>query len=226
MKRFLLILITAMLCCTVLIFIQCSHSNNITPTVEPTVVFYATSTPTAVPTSLPTYTPIPSITNTVAFVSSPDCNDISRQPLPKTDVLLTDNIVSVSIVAELALTSKNRQQGLMCRATLPNHTGMLFVFDKPYKGGFWMFNTYIPLDILYISDNGNVIGYASMSPCRRKENESDSIWSSRCSKESVNYRPNGEYIAALEIPQGWLDELGFEISNINVSWNYENSAQE
>ena len=68
---------------------------------------------------------------------------------------------------EVADTDKKRQQGLMFREILPKGSGMLFVFEEPAKYGFWMKNTYIPLDILWIDTNKKIVFIKRNSqPCR------------------------------------------------------------
>ena len=58
---------------------------------------------------------------------------------------------------ELAVTSKARQQGLMHRRELPRNVGMLFIFPSLGPQSFWMKDTLIPLDILFLEANGRVV---------------------------------------------------------------------
>lgn len=58
---------------------------------------------------------------------------------------------------EIADTPIERQTGLMYRTNLPINTGMLFIFDKPEIHSFWMKNTLIPLDIIWISEDNKII---------------------------------------------------------------------
>jgi hypothetical protein len=59
---------------------------------------------------------------------------------------------------ELAKTPAERSRGLMHRERLADDTGMLFLFDRPAVQSFWMKNTLIPLDMIFIADDLKVVG--------------------------------------------------------------------
>ena len=65
---------------------------------------------------------------------------------------------------ELAATDKTRQHGLMHRHSLPADRGMLFVFPDEAPRSFWMRNTVIPLDIVYLDKHGKVVSISQMKP--------------------------------------------------------------
>jgi len=68
---------------------------------------------------------------------------------------------------ELALTPEEQAQGLMYRENLPDRTGMIFVFDQAGDHHFWMKNTMIPLDMIWMDESGKVIFVsANTPPCK------------------------------------------------------------
>jgi uncharacterized protein len=86
---------------------------------------------------------------------------------------------------ELALTSAQRQRGLMFRRKAPKD-GMLFVFSTPTTGGFWMKNTLVPLTIVFFDSRGKRVRKLQMTPCR----------TASCQV----YDPGRTYRFALELP--------------------------
>ncbi|MFH1691209.1 MAG: DUF192 domain-containing protein [Candidatus Omnitrophota bacterium] len=58
---------------------------------------------------------------------------------------------------ELASTPQERSQGLMFRHFLPQDRGMLFIFEEDDYWAFWMKNTYVPLDMIWLDANRQVV---------------------------------------------------------------------
>jgi uncharacterized protein len=75
--------------------------------------------------------------------------------------------VLLSVDAELATTPESRRRGLMERSTMPVDAGMLFIFEAAQPLSFWMFNTWIPLDIIFADAERRITTiHASVPPCR------------------------------------------------------------
>ncbi|MCH8003072.1 MAG: DUF192 domain-containing protein [Nanoarchaeota archaeon] len=85
----------------------------------------------------------------------------------KQSVVLVDNGVGNIIVnVEIADSLEERSSGLMFREFLDENSGMLFVFDDEDYYSFWMKNTLIPLDIIFISENLEIVDIIYAEPCR------------------------------------------------------------
>ena len=93
------------------------------------------------------------------------------------------------IDTQLATTPAQRQIGLMHRKEMPQHEGMLFVFEQPAVQCFWMKNTLIPLTAAFVADDGAIVNLADMKPLDE---------SSHCSAKPVRY--------VLEMNQGWFEQ--------------------
>jgi len=61
---------------------------------------------------------------------------------------------------ELAVTPEEQAKGLMFRRELPEKQGMLFDFHREQPTSFWMKNTYIPLDMIFIRADGRILRIA------------------------------------------------------------------
>jgi len=68
-------------------------------------------------------------------------------------------------MVELARTPAEQEQGLMYRESMEEKNGMLFVFSKSDIYNFWMKNTLIPLDMIWIDDQFKVVKIMTAQPC-------------------------------------------------------------
>lgn len=80
----------------------------------------------------------------------------SARPGNKSVKKIASNTVTIknhTFIVELAQNSKDQQIGLSGRLTLPSDRGMLFLFGSDDYYDFWMKNTKLPLDIIFIKDD-------------------------------------------------------------------------
>jgi len=77
---------------------------------------------------------------------------------------------NLNIKVELAQSIAQQAKGLMYREKLDENAGMLFVFSNEAKRTFWMKNTYISLDLIYISQDKKIIEIkGNLEPCREND---------------------------------------------------------
>ena len=125
----------------------------------------------------------------LAVLSS--CSGLEK--FEKREIIIEGRGGKVILIAEIAGTQAQQQQGLMYRKELKDGEGMLFVYDKDEAFSFWMKNTLIPLSIAFITSDGRILEIYDMEPGNLSP-----VRSSR----SVRY--------ALEVPQGWFGRAGIE----------------
>ena len=70
---------------------------------------------------------------------------------------IKSNGVSSRFTVEIADNIDERALGLMNRESMPQFTGMLFIYDRPQQVSFWMKDTLIPLDMIFIGPSGVVL---------------------------------------------------------------------
>lgn len=95
------------------------------------------------------------------------------------------------IQAEVANTMASRATGLMLRKSMPQGSGMVFIFDESATHCMWMKNTLIPLSVAFIDERGEIANIADMQP----QDET-----THCASRPVRF--------ALEMNQGWFRKRG------------------
>lgn len=110
------------------------------------------------------------------------------------DTKVRFQINDIELYVEYADTFEERQLGLMFRRQICAQCGMLFKFDHPRIAGIWMKNTYIPLDLAYITQEGEIVDIQALTPHDLRSVKSPT-----------------EVLYALEMNQGW-----FKKNNIKV----------
>jgi uncharacterized membrane protein (UPF0127 family) len=88
--------------------------------------------------------------------ANPGCRREAKQP-PEV-ILENAQGRAVRVRVEVAASPREREQGLMHRRHLDPDAGMLFVYPFDSVQSFWMKNTYIPLDLLFIGNNRRIMG--------------------------------------------------------------------
>ena len=124
------------------------------------------------------------VTLTAAAGAAPVCDP------DQIEILASPGSRTFSI--EIADDPDEQARGLMFRPALPADAGMLFVYDRPRPANFWMRNTMIPLDMIFIDDTGRVESIAE-----RTDPYSERVSSSE-----------GDVRAVLEINGGLSRALG------------------
>lgn len=79
-------------------------------------------------------------------------------------VLEPEDAEPVTVDVEVAATEALRRRGLMYRRSMPRNAGMLFVFEEPEVQSFWMINTYLRLDMIFIGQDRRVVGVVQNAP--------------------------------------------------------------
>jgi uncharacterized protein len=79
-------------------------------------------------------------------------------------VLFTDAPGSPRLSVELARTEPEKERGLMFRTKMPDDQGMLFSWNNEEPRTFWMHNTCIPLDMMFIARDGTITGILEQVP--------------------------------------------------------------
>lgn len=108
-----------------------------------------------------------------------------------TTIVLKTETGDHSFDIEVMTTFQERARGLMFRRSLPENSGMLFLYDRPEPAGMWMKNTFIPLDMVFIAPGGTV---------HRIEKNTEPF-----STETIS--SDGSIIAVLELNAGAADRI-------------------
>jgi uncharacterized membrane protein (UPF0127 family) len=102
---------------------------------------------------------------------------------------------------EIAATPQAQERGLMFRREMADDAGMLFVYGMPQQLTFWMKNTYIPLDLLFIDEDARIVFiHANAQPL----------------SEALITAPMPA-VAVLEINSGLSSRLGIAVGD-SVRW--------
>ncbi|MCK7612002.1 DUF192 domain-containing protein [Roseibium sediminicola] len=92
---------------------------------------------------------------------APGFADESQKGLPVETLFVFSGDTEHRFEVEIAATDRQRSMGLMFREEMPADHGMLFLFEGEGQRYFWMKNTPLPLDIIYIGANGKIVSIAA-----------------------------------------------------------------
>jgi uncharacterized membrane protein (UPF0127 family) len=111
---------------------------------------------------------------------------------------------------ELALTEEEHQSGLMKRKTLEEDQGMLFIRKQPEIMSFWMKNTLIPLDIIFLEENGTIVKIWQM-PVEEPQKPGESL--AAYHRRLPTYSSEKPASFAIEFKAGISETLQLEIGD-------------
>lgn len=113
--------------------------------------------------------------------------------LDRGQVVLHDAYGGAHLVeVEIADTPASRTRGMMWRTSVPQGTGMLFIFPEEQVQQFWMRNTLVPLDMLFVNRNSQVVGIVAQAE-----------------PQTLDRRSVGQpSLYVLEVAGGWAEKAG------------------
>ncbi|MCK9612181.1 MAG: DUF192 domain-containing protein [Bacteroidales bacterium] len=135
-------------------------------------------------------------------------NEVVREPVFRKDgelKFVDDGSIKKTISIEIVQSEAERTQGLMFRKSMPDSCGMLFIFEDMQPLSFWMKNTHIPLDIIFIDNDFKIVSIAKNTV-----------------PFSTTSIPSGkEAMYALELNAGFCDKNGIK-EGVKIKYNLTN----
>ena len=116
------------------------------------------------------------------------------QELVEMPLVIKTSEATVKVTVELAASFEEKRQGLMHRTELAPDRGMLFLYKEPRAASFWMRNTLISLDMIFIRADGSIANIRADVP----------------PNNDLPRKSDGEIIAVLELKGGRAAELGIK----------------
>ena len=106
---------------------------------------------------------------------------------------------NVRVFAEVADDNDERAKGLMFREKLEENNGMIFIFEQENEIAFWMKNTLIPLDIIFIGKDFKIVDIKNAVPCKQDP----------CQL----YKPQKSAQYVLEVNSGFAEKNGIKVND-------------
>ncbi|HEU4383797.1 MAG TPA: DUF192 domain-containing protein [Anaeromyxobacteraceae bacterium] len=126
-----------------------------------------------------------------ALLACPSSRSAGGGPPGAPQVVVESGGKARAVVVEVAADPASRERGLMFREKLEDGRGMLFVFEEEAEHSFWMKNTLVSLDLIFVSGEGRVVGLVS-----------------RAEPLSLAPLTGGRCRYVLEVPAGWAEARG------------------
>jgi hypothetical protein len=130
----------------------------------------------------------------LALLAAACSSSTHQRLLPRGTLHVRTDSGAATLSVEVAADGRARSVGLMGRPRLAPDAGMVFMFDEPGSGGFWMKNTLIPLSIAFWDRSGRILKILDMTPCR--------------ADPCPVYYPGVVYVGAVETNRGWFAAHG------------------
>jgi uncharacterized membrane protein (UPF0127 family) len=130
----------------------------------------------------------PPVVNGAKLPADPDGITQAQPKLPSIKLF----VGAVEMEAEQALTDRQIKMGMMFRKTMGKNEGMIFVFERPKRQGFWMKNCLVPMSAAYIDPQGRINEIIKLEP-----HNTNSVMSRSFQIQYV-----------LEAPRGWFKKNG------------------
>jgi len=136
-------------------------------------------------------------------------NPQKAQSLPLSPLIIASGDAQHAFTVELADDDGKRTIGLMHRAEMAADRGMLFDFHTPRRVGFWMRNTFIPLDMIFARSNGEIVSIIeNVQPHTEKP-----------------VGPDRPVRAVLELNAGTVKKLGLKIGDMIHHAAFKNALE-
>ena len=117
-------------------------------------------------------------------------------------------IKNITLNVDIAITDLQKQNGLSVKNTLEEDEGMLFIFEKPKKTGFWMNGMKFPIDIIWLNSNLSIIHIEEeLQPCLNILN-------------CPVYKPDKNALYVLETVSGFTNKYNVK-ENDNVYFDHQ-----
>lgn len=164
---------------------------------SPAITAEATATTVVAPATTGTTAPAATVPVSIVQATTADPDAVVPDGFDRVQATVTKADGTVcELCLWLAATAEQRAQGLMFVTDLGEADGMVFRYDAPQTGAFWMKNTVLPLSIAFYAADGAYLGAFDMEPCT--------------ADPCPTYPTMPDFTFAIETTQGGLPELGID----------------